>query len=298
MKKFVLSTLLAVVCFAVLSRGEDQAASWAVLAAWEYRAVPNIVYKRAGGFECRLDVIAARDTTPARPTLIYIHGGGWAQGSKEEAFPFLLPYLSKGMNVVNVEYRLAPVALAPAAVEDCRCALRWVHRNASEYGFDLNRLVVSGHSAGGHLSLMTGMLDPDAGFDKECPGNETLKVAAIVDIHGITDVGDLLHGVNQRDFAVRWLGALPGKEDLARRLSPLSYVRSGLPPVLIIHGDADQTVPYQQAVRLHEALDRAQVANQLLTIPGGIHGTGGRAEALKTYETIFSFLRRYGLLSQ
>jgi len=83
------------------------------------------------------------------------------------------------MDFVNVEYRLASVALAPAAVEDCRCALRWVYQHAKEYGFDTSRLAVEGHSAGGHLSLMTGMLDASAGFDNECPGKVEFKVNAI-----------------------------------------------------------------------------------------------------------------------
>jgi acetyl esterase/lipase len=83
-----------------------------------------------------------------------------------------------GMNVVNVEYRLASIALAPAAVEDCRCALRWVIQHAKEYGIDANRIVVSGESSGGHLALMTGMLPASAGLDRQCPGADNLKVAS------------------------------------------------------------------------------------------------------------------------
>ncbi|MHB8655639.1 MAG: alpha/beta hydrolase fold domain-containing protein [Terriglobia bacterium] len=302
MPKIVLLIALAALCSPVWAQTQEPVIAWAALAALEYRVVPNIVYQRAGGFEDKLDVIAADDTTTPRPTVIYIHGGGWVEGNKEDALPFLLPYLAKGMDIVNVEYRLASVAVAPAAVEDCRCALRWVYRNAREYGFDLSRLVVSGHSAGGHLSLMTGMLRPEDGFDNECPGEESLKVAAIINFWGITDVEALLQGVPRKThaqaYAVRWLGSSPYRQELAHRLSPLSYVRAGLPPILTIHGDKDQVVPYEQAVRLHEVLDRAKVANQLLTIPGGIHGRAGREATLKIYETIFSFLGQHGVLPQ
>ena len=83
-----------------------------------------------------------------------------------------------GWNVVNVEYRLARVSGAPAAVEDCLCALRWIIRNAKQYNIDITKLVVSGSSAGGHLALTTGMIPPSAGLDRQCPGNEELKVAA------------------------------------------------------------------------------------------------------------------------
>ena len=83
-----------------------------------------------------------------------------------------------GWAVVNVEYRLGQVARAPAAVEDCLCALRWVIASAEEYGFDTERIVVTGNSAGGHLALTTGILPASAGLDRQCPGDEELSVAA------------------------------------------------------------------------------------------------------------------------
>jgi acetyl esterase/lipase len=204
------------------------------------------------------------------------------------------------MNLVNVEYRVSTVSLAPAAVEDCRCALRWVYRHAGEYGFDTTKLVLDGHSAGGHLSLMTGMLDPSAGFDNECPGKEDLRVAAIVNYFGITDVPDVLAGQHRQDWAVQWFGSLPDKLELAKSLSPLTYVRSGLPPIITVHGDSDALVPYPQAVRLHAALDRVGVPNQLITIPGGVHGSQfwTRDENRKAQEAIFDFLEKHGILSR
>src|ERR1044071_4458007 len=91
------------------------------------------------------------------PTVVFFQGGGWTGGAKEGGTFGFLPYLDMGWAVVNVEYRTTAVALAPAAVEDARCALRWVYRNAKQYNFDTNRIVVSGQSAGGHLALMTGL---------------------------------------------------------------------------------------------------------------------------------------------
>src|SRR5262249_1997753 len=78
------------------------------------------------------------------------------------------PYLQMGFAAVNVEYRLAKSSLAPAAVEDCRCALHWVFANAKKYNFDPSRVVLQGGSAGGHLVLTTGMVTPQDGFDKQC----------------------------------------------------------------------------------------------------------------------------------
>ena len=202
----------------------------------------------------------------------------------------LVPFLEAGWSVVNVQYRLGDVSLAPAAVEDCLCALRWVIRNAGEYGFDTDRIVVSGNSAGGHLALTTGMLPPDSGLDRQCPGTEVLKVAAIVNWYGITDVGDLLAGDNMKPYAVQWLGAMPDRYEIAERVSPLSYVRSGLPPIITIHGDADPTVPYTHATRLQSALNEAGVPNQLVTVPDGRHGGFPAAEMLRIYKEVFAFL--------
>jgi acetyl esterase/lipase len=265
-------------------------ATWATHAANEYQAFPNITYLVANNYEAKLDVYKRRDTTTPQPTLIWIHGGGWTGGTKESAILSLMPWMEMGWNIVNVEYRLARVSLAPAAVEDCLCALRWVAQQAKTYGFDTTRLVVSGDSAGGHLALTTGMIPESAGFDRECPGVPLPKVAAIVDWYGITDVNDLLDGPNRKSYAVTWLSSMPNREEIARRVSPLTYVRAGLPPVISIQGDADPTVPYSHSVRLQEALAKVGVPHELVTIPGGKHGNFTPEERTKIYVAIHAFL--------
>ena len=92
---------------------------WAVQAANRYQIFPNLTYLTASNFEAKLDIYKRRDTTGPQPTLIYMHGGFWAAGTKEGSLMAIMPWLEMGWNVVNVEYRLARVALAPAAVEDC-----------------------------------------------------------------------------------------------------------------------------------------------------------------------------------
>ena len=260
-----------------------------------YRIVPNITYVTANNFEAKLDVYSRSDTQTPQPTIIYIHGGGWTGGAKETQLFNLVPYLEMGWNAVNVEYRLARVSQAPAAVEDCLCALRWIIRNAKQYGFDTTKLVVSGGSAGGHLALTTGMIPASAGLDRQCPGTEELKVAAIVDWYGITDVADLLDGENMRAYAVQWLGSMPNRVEIAKRLSPLTYVRAGIPPIISIQGDADPVVPYSHSVRLQAALQKAGVDHELVTIPGGKHGNFTRAENQRAYAAIKAFLSKHGL---
>ena len=273
--------------------------------ATEYASVANITYAVAGGVDLKLDVYKPRAAGPPRPTIVFIHGGGWVTGAKEDAVLWLVPWLEAGWSAVNVEYRLARRAPAPAAVEDARCALRWVARYAADHGFDPARIVVSGDSAGGHLALATAMLPQSAGFDRGCTvpypagTNSWVSVpewnvvpAAVVSWYGITDVAEMLSsGPGARGYAIEWLGSNPNRDALARTLSPITYVRAGLPPVISIHGDADQVVPYSHAVHLHEALTRAGVRNRLITIPGGRHGGFTRAEMDTAYAAIASFLK-------
>src|ERR1700676_4065146 len=178
-----------------------------------YQFMSNIVYRTASNWDAKLDVYEPRGLKAPNPTIMFFHGGGWTNGTKEASTFSLLPYLQMGWTVVNVEYRMTNVALAPAAVEDARCALRWIYRNAKQYNFDTTKIVTTGQSAGGHLALITGMLTSSAGFDNTCPGDRTggasnagaanadeLKIAAIVDWYGITDVAELLSGSNQRSW--------------------------------------------------------------------------------------------------
>lgn len=268
-----------------------------------YQIVPNVTYHVASGVENKLDVYAPKNADGPVPVILLIHGGGWVGGLKETYVMRLLPYLEMGWAVVNVEYRMASVALAPAAVEDCLCSLRWIARNAEQYNLDASRVVVTGMSAGGHLSLTTGMIPSSAGLDRQCEERafsgprapDPANVAAIINWYGITDVVDLLAGPNTKGYAVEWLGSLVNREEVAARVSPLTYVSRDVPPILTIHGDADPIVPYQHALRLQEKLNAASVPNELHTVPGGGHGRFNDKQTIEIYSKIFSFLSRHGV---
>ncbi len=284
--------------------GQDAAAPlsstarWASTIAEHYTIQPDITYGVANNYTLKLDVWQRKDVKAPAPTLIYYHGGGWVFGDRTGATLLFLPYLEMGWNVINVEYRMASASPAPAAVEDCRCALRWAIRNAAKYNIDTERIVLTGHSAGGHLSLITGMLPEGTGLDSNCYGDEKLKVAAIINWYGISDVADLLQGPNLKNYAVMWLGSQSDRLATAKRVSPLTYVRAGLPPIISIHGDSDDVVPYEHSVRLHQALTAAGVPNQLVTIKGGKHGQFNDAELEDAYEKIRAFLQAHALIQK
>jgi acetyl esterase/lipase len=277
----------------LLSQTPATNGDWAELASFHYGIGANIPYGTFNNTAVHLDVWENKAAKGASPTLVYIHGGGWVFGDKGGAPGAFLPYVERGWNVVNVEYRMASTASAPAAIEDSRCALRWVYNNAEKYHFDLNRIVVSGHSAGGHLALMTGMLQDGSDLDGACPQDAKappLKVAAIVNWYGITDVDDLLAGPDRKTYALAWVGTTSNKHEVAKESSPMTYVRAGLPPIITIHGDHDSVVPYSQATKLQTALNQAGVKNELVTIPGGDHGNYSDGETLRAFREVWKFL--------
>jgi acetyl esterase/lipase len=280
----------------ISAQAPTTASDWAAQLASKYQVAPNVTYLTASGYESRLDVYSRRGATTPQPTVVEFHGGFWAAGTKEGALLNLMPWMEMGWNVVNVEYRLARVAPAPAAVEDALCALRFLATQAKTYNIDTSRIVVAGESAGGHLTLATAMIPESAGFDRICASNTPVPhVAAAINFYGITDVSDVIDGPHKAALAITWFGSAPDRMDLAKRLSPLTYVRPGLPPILTIHGDKDPTVPYDEAVRLHAALDKAGTPNKLLTIPGGGHGGFTADERTRIYATIREFLTAHGL---
>ena len=269
----------------------------------EYQAQANVTYAVAGGVELKLDLYKPRAAGPPRPVLVFVHGGGWVSGAKEDAVLWLVPWLQAGWAAVNVEYRLARVAHAPAAVEDVRCALRWVDRYATDHGLDPARIVMSGDSAGGHLALMAALAPESAGLDRGCtvpypagsnswlsaPARD-VKPAAVVAWYPITDVAAMLAGEGGRGYAIEWVGNRRDADAAAALVSPVRYVAAGGPPVITVHGDADKVVPYSHATKLHAALDKAGVKNRLITIPGGGHGRFPPAEMDRAYDAIEAFV--------
>ena len=201
---------------------------------------------------------------------------------------FALPYLEHGFVVCNAEYRLAPVATAPAAVNDALAAAKWFYDHAAQYNVDTNRIIVTGASAGGHLALMVGMADESAKL------GPVARVAAIVNGYGITDVADVLEGPHRQSWAPQWIPEQPNRAELVKRLSPLTYVRKGLPPILTVQGGNDRTVPTEQGVRLTKALKDAGVDAEMFTVPEAGHGFT-REQWPAVHEQIFTFLKKRGL---
>ena len=237
-----------------------------------------------------MDIVQpAAGSAGKRPGVLVIHGGGWRGGTKEVVIEkFVLPWLEQGFVVANVEYRLAKVAPAPAAVQDVLKAAQFFRENASKWNVDAKRIVVTGDSAGWHLSMMVGMTPKSAKLGPES------KVAAVVNWYGISDVEDQLQGPNMRDFAVTWVPEQQGRFELARRLSPMSYVRKDVPPILSIHGTADETVPYEHSVQITKSIRDDGGDAEMISVPNAGHSIPVD-KMRQIYVQIFDFLKKRGI---
>ncbi|MCE2862652.1 MAG: sulfatase-like hydrolase/transferase [Opitutaceae bacterium] len=206
------------------------------------------------------------------PLVVWVHGGGWSKGSKEN--PPLAWLAAEGYAVASINYRLSWLARWPAQIDDVRAALRWLRVHAAKHGLDPDRIAVAGGSAGAHLAAFAGTQPPPAG---EAVSS---RVRAVIDLYGPSDLPSMPANRPDRpgeDIArtngARLLGGpVPDRLELAREASPLRHVSAGDPPFLILHGDRDPLVPLNQSERLHAALRAAGVSSELVVLPGAGHG--------------------------
>lgn len=247
----------------------------------------DVVYQTLESRALHVDVHRLRATRPT-PVWVYVHGGGWSRGQRPAAEAFSAAY-AMGYSVVTVEYRLADEASAPAAVQDVRCALAWVQRAGADYGLDSQRVVVEGGSAGAHLALLAVAAADDPDFDVGC--GALPHVLAVVDRFGITDVA----AWHPPSGAVqRWLGARADDTTWKRQLSPVSRLHAGMPPIFIVHGDADPVVPIAQSRQLLAAATALGIPAQLKVVAGGKHGGFDVAQEARIANALRIFLRSHG----
>jgi acetyl esterase/lipase len=271
-KLFVLSLLTVFSSLNVLAQVKDSIIKKPVAIPKEYIAKLDVVYTNVRDWEGRVDLYTAPKADKPTPIIINIHGGGWRSGVKETQGGFS-PFFKAGFSVANMEYRMSGQAKAPAAVEDTRCMLIYLIQNAKALNIDPNKIIIMGGSAGGHLALMGGLLANDHRFDTNCPGVENIKVAAIIDKYGIMDLWDWTYGPEHKSSSPKlWLGDNANDDAFIKSVSPISYVTKNSPPIFIVHGDADPTVPYQQSVDLYTKLQDLGVKSQFITVEGGGHG--------------------------
>jgi len=246
------------------------------------KTLKNLEYGRVGDRAMLLDLYLPEKTEKPRPLIIWIHGGAWMAGSKDNPSP-ALRFIADGYAVAQVGYRFSQEAKFPAQIHDCKAAVRWLRSNADKYGFDANRFAAWGASAGGHLVALLGT--SGGVVDLEGTLNNlkaSSRVQAVVDWFGPTDFlhigepeSDLPHNAPDSPESRLIGGTLLEHKDLAAKASPITYVSSNAPPFLIMHGDKDRTVPFDQSERFYEALKKAGIDATFVPMKGAGHGFGG-----------------------
>jgi alpha-L-fucosidase 2 len=255
----------------------------------------DVVYGEAAGEVLRLDARIPDGPGPF-PVAILVHGGGWSGGDKAgsdqpgngaDITAWFAPLDAAGFVSFSINYRLAPQHRWPACLDDVQTAIRWAKAHAAEYHGDPRRIALFGHSAGGHLVCLAATV---AGADTQ--------VQAVV---GYAPVTDLVADTAVRgglSASLQKLHALPREPSatslaILRETSPIHHVRPGLPPFLLVHGDADKTVPYQQSLAFRAKLRGAGVTCDLITIPHGPHGLGTWSQLAPGYTAeLVAWLRR------
>jgi len=235
----------------------------------------NVEYGRVGNRRLLLDLYTPRNLQAPVPGIILIHGGGWKGGRKEDYTVYGRRLAAKGYVVASIDYRLSDEARFPAALEDCKCAVRWMRSNADTLRVNPNTIGVGGGSAGGHLSLLVGYCDSTASFDNSGghPGISS-KVQCIVDLYGPSDL--TTDFVRQNKLAGALVSGFLGKSideapELYSRASPINYVSANVPPTLILHGTVDDVVPIDQSDTLAARLAEFKVPYIYDRLPGWPH---------------------------
>lgn len=282
--------LIVIFLICALFDSQSQNSVKAVNVPENYTTQLNIVYTKVNNWEGKLDLYYNSNSELPTPVVINIHGGGWNHGDKESQTGFG-SFFKNGYAVANIEYRLVNVAPAPAAVEDVRCALIYLFANAKEFNIDTNKIVIMGGSSGGHLALMGGLLANDKRFDSNCEFDGEIKVAAIIDKYGVSDLVPL----KEWSSAKKWLGDNYMNQRFTESVSPIYYVNKNSPPVFIIHGDSDPIVPYQQSYELNKKLVSFGVKTEFMTIPKGNHGKFPLENNIEISSKMWKFLNELGL---
>jgi acetyl esterase/lipase len=228
----------------------------------------DVHYREGPSKQWRLDLAKpkARGDKP-RPAIVVIHGGGWLEGDKssfasqKHGVPGnIVEFAQLGFVAVTINYRLSREAQFPAALEDCKCAVRWLRAHAREYHVDPKHIGAYGNSAGGHLAMLLGMVGKEAGLEGDGPyGDESSRVQAAVSDSGPID---LLYQVDHgtlKGVVTQLLGGAPdgGRAAMYKQASPRYHIGPDTPPLLLIYGGADDQVPVESADEFVLALGRA-----------------------------------------
>ena len=232
--------------------------------------IRDIEYGKGGDVPLLLDIYTPeKPIASPMPAVIFIHGGGWRRGDK---YPSRVRTLaSYGFLGISINYRLSSVAPFPAAVEDSKCAVRWLRAHAEQYNVDPDRIGVWGSSAGGHLAMMVGCADETV----ELEGNGgwaqfSSRVQAACAYFGPSD---FTSGSGNSPAVIQFIGdTIEEKPNIYKLASPITHVTADDPPLLLVHGELDRVVRINQSDMMYQAYRQAGLEVTLIKVAGAGHG--------------------------
>ncbi len=231
----------------------------------------DLAYVPNGGKEQRLDIYVPEKPDGPLPLIVWIHGGFWRYGDKQNCK--ILPWMGKGHVVASINYRLCERAKFPAQIQDCRNAIEWLWSHAESYRIDRDRIAVWGSSAGGHLAALVGTTGDLSEWNRGQKAG-SWRVKAVIDWYGRTDLTPVSSDPSWANSPSANLLGGSGKDvaELARKASPIMHISRDDPPFLIMHGDKDGLVPVAQSHAFADALKKAGVKVTLIVVKGAGHG--------------------------
>ncbi len=234
-------------------------------------AKPDIVYVKRGKRQLKLDLFLPKPSKKVAPIVVLIHGGGWRQGSRTGEHSKAIWLANRGYVAASVEYRLAGEAKFPAAIHDCKDAVRWLRAHAKKFNASPDRIAVCGGSAGAHLASLMATAGPRAKLEGANGARGSSEVQAAIVIAGPTETDGERAGEQSRKPDSNYRLFLGGTIDEVRpiytRASPAHWVSKETPPMLII---GEHSMDSAQAIL--SKLNKLKIPNETLVLKGGIHG--------------------------
>ena len=251
------------------------------------------VYAVSHGRKMKLDIYRPRNARGRLPVIVFTHGGGWAIGTRRIIEPAFVRQVKRGYALVSVSYSLTGKASWPTQIHEVKAAYRWVRANADACGFDPERIIAAGGSAGGHLACVAALSGPGKLEGDLGETNASSAVNAVVAVYPPTDLANI-HGkgrLGRRTVEALLGGPVNAKQDALVEATPETYARADGPPVYLLHGTIDHVVPYAHGPALIEAITAAGGAAELMTLDGVAHADW-RFNSGKPLDGIETFLDR------
>ncbi|MBF6600208.1 MAG: alpha/beta hydrolase [Dehalococcoidia bacterium] len=252
----------------------------------------DVVFGTGGGRELRCNVYRPPERRAGAPSVLLVHGGGWASGDRSQLHGYGILLGRLGYVCVASEYRLTGEATWPAQIHDVKAAIRWMRANAAELGIDPEKVCISGNSAGGHLSLVAAGTPGLPVFEGD-GGHAGVSTRVAASIAFYAPAAEIASGTPLAPVVQALMGE-HASADALRDVSPLAHVSAAFPPTLLMHGNKDELVPQQASIRMYRALDEAAVPVELHMFADAPHGFDAAPDLGRQCASIMAlFLDRY-----